>query len=319
MEEDIATTQNLRKCMAEILVFKMRTGKLTDHRPGLGSIGNRPEEVGAASPRTGLRRNSAKWLSGQLADGEGLLTKNTVHLTPEVPNLSSVDGYIGKLESDTLKQKSLIEEFHRRLPFICEKIDRAIGKAKTGEEIYEAKKILNDEIGKCRNFVRLQSEKTNNTLYIDRYNRVELKGQDVEATINGKGTGQPVMVYTPVELDKKHQLLYQHYTDMSKAQMGSMNTAANIGAVTPDILWGILLEKARCNDFSLATQIGITGKLKDYSLAKFNQDTPAMNQIITDIKNKLVNYINIENGRVQQAGQGNEQTILNHQATGLHL
>jgi hypothetical protein len=319
MEEDIVTSQNLRKCIAEILVFKMRTSKLMDHRPGLGLINNRSEEAGKTSPRSGLRSNSAKWLSYQFANDIGLLTPNSFHLRSEVKKLSSVDAYVGQFESDSLKRKGLIEEFRRRLPSICEEIDKAIGKATTGEETYEAKRILNDEIGKCNYFVQLQSEKMNNPLFIDRYNRIELKGHDVEATINGKGTGQSVIVYTPVELDKKHQLLNQHYTDMSKAQMDSMSTAANIGAVTPDILWGVLLEKARCNDFTLATQIGITGKLKDYSLAKFNQDTLAMSRIITDIKNKLVDYINIENGRIQQTGQDKEQTILTHQATSLHL
>lgn len=293
--------QYLNDLISELLMFRAKTSRFANNRQGLG--------------------NSSKTFLGQD------LKKSSIHLLSnlnptfkenfaEYPNnkkeikiSNQTKEYIKNLETDPKRQEALINEIQKRAPFLSEKLNKAIGRASQADGLQMAQNTIEKEINKCRiivskRFSREQFLQSNITA-----RNIGYRSRDVEATVNGKGTGINVSVYETRELDMKHQAMQTRYADMSNAQMNNYDTALNIGAITPAALLAVLFEKASINDYTLANKIGVVQHLKDYSLARFNNNQSGMSKIEFDIKNKLTEYIKMQNGYSQQISQSMEQNI----------
>ena len=299
-------TQDIRQFISALLTTRINLNRFNNNTPGLGIISENSQKKAFLSPGTGLRRNSSQLLS-QLSPNYAEEIK--AQLSPDTNKKSGIllndqmREYIKSFEENPARHELLINEFQKRAPFISQKLDKAIGNAPQRDNMEIAKQTLDAEIKKCRLIVATKVEKDSRILDALQNQKIDYKGHEVEATVNGKGTGISITVYEAQNLDIAHQNMQSHYIDMSKVHMDNLGTAVNMGTITPTALMEFLIGQTTKNDYTLASRIGITSQLKNLSISRFNQDHTGVEKITTEIKDKLTNYLNVINGRTLQTGQ----------------
>lgn len=303
-------TQSIRKFISALLTFRINANRFFSNTPGLGMESANSKKRNFLSPTANLRGNSSRLLS-QLSPGSN--HKKGIHLDEQMKD------FIKGFEKDPRKHESLLAEFQKRTPFISHKLDKAIGSAQKKDSIEVAQKTLENEIKRCKATVTTRFERENIRLENKQNPEIAVKGREVEATINGRGTGRSVTIYEAQSLDQAHRSMQTHYADMTKARFDSLGTAVNMGSITPAALLNHLISQGTRNNYDIASRIGVAGQLKDLSVARFNHDQSGVEKITTEIKNKLTEYLNITNGRTQHMAQNHEQNISQHQGIGFRM
>lgn len=319
--EKSTSPENIGKIITTLLSSRMSTGRYHNSKVGLGNN----SDFNAKNHFSGLSRLNGKAVN-LLARLNPDFWENLLNAQSGFGHTNSnliddnMKNYIKSFEQDPARHEALLDEFKKHILLISEKINRSIGKAPQQETMDAAHKTLDSEIKKCRQIIHAKIEKEKIVLSTANHRKgIEYKGHDVPATVNGRNTGMSVKLYEMVNLDQAHSKMHKYYIDMSKAKFTSLDTAVNMGNITPAALLAILIERSTKNDYVLASKLGVTDLLKERSLAKFNQDKPGLERITQTINTKLTDYLNLKNGYTQTVGQDIRQNITQQQGMNVGL
>lgn len=315
-------TQEMRRFISTLLTSRIGASRFTSNTPGLGTESPSTKKKNILSLGANLRRNSSQLLSQLNPNYPEDLKKEYLSGNSRNKKLhldEQMKAFIKSFEKDPNKHEALVAEFQKRAPFISHKLDKTIGNASQKESIDVAQKTLENEIKRCKAIVNSRFERENILLETKQNQGITVQGREIEATIDGRGTGMGVTIYETQNLDQAHRSMQTHYADMSKARFDNLGTAVNLGTITPAALMDYLIDQGTHHNYDLASHIGVTGQLKELSVSRFNHDRTRAEKITAEIKNKLTDYLNITNGRTQAIGQSLEQNISQQHHQGINF